>query len=63
VAWRLDEHGRPGGAREDLVSGWHAQVGVRPLGTPAGITLDAEGRLWIVEDRNRSVIVIAPSPP
>ncbi|MBU7572172.1 MAG: hypothetical protein KAF64_02365 [Hydrogenophaga sp.] len=63
VAWRLDEHGRPGGAREDLVSGWHAQAGVRPLGTPAGIALDAEGRLWIVEDRNRSVIVIAPSPP
>jgi hypothetical protein len=62
VAWRLDEHGRPTGAREDLVSGWHAQAGVRPLGTPAGATFDAEGRLWIVEDRNRSVIVIARQP-
>lgn len=63
VAWRLDEHGRPTGAREDLVSGWHAQAGVRPLGTPAGATFDVEGRLWIVEDRNRGVIVIAPRQP
>ncbi len=62
VAWRLDEEGRPTGAREDLVSGWHAQAGVRPLGTPAGATFDEEGRLWIVEDRNRSVIVIARRP-
>jgi glucose/arabinose dehydrogenase len=62
VGWRLDEHGRPTGARQDLVSGWHAQAGVRPLGTPAGATFDEEGRLWIVEDRNRSVIVIARRP-
>jgi glucose/arabinose dehydrogenase len=59
VGWRLDEHGRPVGPREDLVHGWHAQAGVRPLGTPAGASFDAQGRLWIVEDRNRSVIVIA----
>jgi glucose/arabinose dehydrogenase len=62
VAWRLDEHGRPTGTREDLVSGWHAKPGVRPLGTPAGAAFDVEGRLWIVEDRNRSVIVIARQP-
>jgi glucose/arabinose dehydrogenase len=62
VAWRLDRQGRPTGPREDLVSGWHAQAGVRPLGNPAGATFDADGRLWIVEDRNRSVIVIAPRP-
>lgn len=63
VAWRLDEQGRPSGAREDLVSGWQAQAGVRPLGTPAGATFDTDGRLWIVEDRNRSVIVVAPRQP
>ncbi|MDR7093363.1 PQQ-dependent sugar dehydrogenase [Hydrogenophaga laconesensis] len=63
VAWRLDAHGQPTGTREDLVSGWQAQPGVRPLGTPAGITLDTHGRLWIVEDRNRSVIVIARPQP
>jgi glucose/arabinose dehydrogenase len=63
VAWRLDEHGRPTGPREDLVHGWHAQAGIRPLGTPAGASFDAQGRLWIVEDRNRSVILIAPRQP
>ena len=63
VAWRLDALGAPTGPREDLVSGWQARAGVRPLGTPAGITLDASGRLWIVEDRNRSVIVIARQQP
>ncbi|QHE83998.1 PQQ-dependent sugar dehydrogenase [Hydrogenophaga sp. BPS33] len=62
VAWRLDDQGRPSGAREDLVSGWQAQAGARPMGTPAGITFDAQGRLWIVEDRNKTVIVIAPKP-
>jgi glucose/arabinose dehydrogenase len=62
VAWRLGADGRPSGPREDLVHGWHAQAGVRPLGNPAGIALDDLGRLWIVEDRNRSVIVVAPQP-
>jgi len=63
VAWRLDAEGRPSGPREDLVSGWQAQAGRRPLGTPAGAQFDPEGRLWIVEDRNRSVIVVAPKAP
>lgn len=60
VAWRLDDQGRPTGTREDLVSGWQAKKGVRPMGTPAGISFDTEGRLWTVEDRNKTVIVIAP---
>ena len=33
----------------------------RPLGAPAGATFDSQGRLWIVEDRNRSLIVVAPA--
>ena len=37
--------------------------GLRPQGTPAGITVDRLGRLWIVEDRNRSVLVVAPDAP
>jgi glucose/arabinose dehydrogenase len=63
VAWRVGADGRPTGPREDLVSGWSAKPGVRPLGSPAGATLDAQGRLWIVEDRNRALIVIAPDRP
>lgn len=60
VAWRLGPDGRPAGARENIVSGWLAMPGLRPLGNPAGITLDSQGRLWVVEDRNRTVLVVAP---
>lgn len=60
VGWRLDPDGRPTGARENLVSGWSAVPGLRPLGNPAGITVDSAGRLWIVEDRNKTVLVVAP---
>lgn len=60
VAWRLGADGRPQGARENIVSGWSAMPGLRPLGNPAGITIDRQGRLWVVEDRNRTVLVVAP---
>lgn len=60
VGWRLGDDGAPQGAREDLVAGWSARAGVRPLGTPAGVTVDHRGWLWIVEDRNRTVLVVAP---
>lgn len=60
VAWRLGTDGQPEGRREDILSGWDAVAGVRPLGTPAGAAVDAQGRLWVVEDRNRSVLVVAP---
>ena len=63
VGWRLDPQGQPQGEREDLVADWDAVPGLRPLGNPAGITVDSRGRLWIVEDRNRTVIVIAPQTP
>ena len=62
VAWRLGTDGRPTGARETLVAGWRAMPGIRPLGNPAGVTVDHQGRLWIVEDRNRTVLVVAPDP-
>lgn len=63
VGWRLGADGRPTGAAENIVSGWLAMPGLRPQGTPAGITVDRLGRLWIVEDRNRSVLVVAPDTP
>ncbi|WP_396270054.1 PQQ-dependent sugar dehydrogenase [Ideonella sp.] len=60
VAWRLDAKGHPQGAREDLLSDWDEHPGLRPRGTPAGATVDSQGRLWVVEDRNRTVLVVAP---
>ena len=60
VGWRLGADGAPQGKRQDIVSCWQARPGVRPLGTPAGATVDHLGRLWVVEDRNRTVLVVAP---
>lgn len=62
AGWTIGPDGRPTGPRQDLVSGWQPVNGVRPRGTPAGITVDHQNRLWIVEDRNRTVIVVAPRP-
>jgi glucose/arabinose dehydrogenase len=63
VGWRIGRDGRPTGARENIVAGWLAMPGLRPQGNPAGITVDSQGRLWIVEDRNRTVLVVAPETP
>jgi glucose/arabinose dehydrogenase len=63
VAWRIGADGRPTGARENIVSGWLAMPGMRPQGNPTGITVDSRGRLWIVEDRNRTVLLVAPEDP
>ena len=62
AGWAIGPDGRPAGPRQDLVAGWQPVAGVRPRGTPAGIALDHLNRLWIVEDRNRTVIVVAPRP-
>lgn len=65
VMWPLDAQGEPSGPPVDRVSGWDFQAGVRPLGSPAGVTVDRQGRLWIVEDRNHTVLIVAPQgrPP
>ena len=58
VGYRLDARGRPQGAPKLWIGGWDAAAGVRPLGAPTGITVDSAGRLWVVEDRNRTVLVL-----
>ncbi len=58
VGYRLDVQGRPQGAPKVWIGGWNAAAGVRPLGAPTGITVDSAGRLWVVEDRNRSVLML-----
>ena len=56
----LDANGKPTGAPRALISGWTAQAGVRPLGAPTGLAIDAAGRLLIVEDRNRTLLMLVP---
>jgi len=53
---------------EELISGWHRVNGARPQGAPVGITVAEDGAIWLVEDKNQTVIRIdradgnAPEP-
>jgi sugar lactone lactonase YvrE len=58
VALKLDATGRPTGNLQPVLDDWAAKPSVRPQGAPTGITVDSEGRLWVVEDRNRTLLVV-----
>ena len=58
VSFRLDASGRPRGPPRPCIEGWSASRNVRPLGAPAGILIDSAGRLLVVEDRNRTVLML-----
>jgi len=58
VGFALDASGRPSGPARPWIEGWGASRNVRPLGAPAGILIDSAGRLFVVEDRNRTVLML-----
>lgn len=60
MAFKVDPKGRPASAPAQVVGGWAAKAGVRPRGAPVGVTVDRKGRLWIVEDRNKTVTLLLP---
>ncbi|HSC65831.1 MAG TPA: PQQ-dependent sugar dehydrogenase [Caldimonas sp.] len=62
VGVALDAAGRPIGPARAWIEGWAASKGVRPLGAPAGILVDSAGRLFVVEDRNRTVLMLVRDP-
>jgi glucose/arabinose dehydrogenase len=62
VSHALNAAGLPQGPPLSVVSDWAARAGVQPQGAPTGITLDSAGRLWIVEDRHRTLLVLLPDP-
>jgi glucose/arabinose dehydrogenase len=43
-------------AYEELISEWHKVNGVRPQGAPVGLTIASDGAIWLVEDKNQTVI-------
>lgn len=61
VGYRLDAKGLPTGKPVEWLSGWSAQPGVRPLGKPTGLAIDRAGRLLVVEDLNRTVLMLLPA--
>ncbi|MBX9827136.1 MAG: PQQ-dependent sugar dehydrogenase [Xanthobacteraceae bacterium] len=52
----------PAAAFTELISQWHRVNGVRPQGAPVGMTVAADGSLWLVEDKNATVIRIDAAP-
>ncbi|MCA6103576.1 PQQ-dependent sugar dehydrogenase [Bradyrhizobium australafricanum] len=43
---------------EELISGWHRVNGARPRGAPVGMAVASDGAIWLVEDKNQTVIRI-----
>ena len=60
VGFARDAQGTPGGAPINWLSGWSEQKGLRPRGRPTGMALDHAGRLLVVEDFNRSLLMLMP---
>ena len=58
------ENGKPIAAAPyvELISGWHHVAGVRPRGAPVGMTVASDGALWLVEDRNQTILRIDGEP-
>lgn len=60
MSLKLDTRGRPVGRPVEVLGGWDAVAGVRPKGAPTGLAVDRAGRLWVVEDRNKTVLMVRP---
>lgn len=58
VGFNVGANGKPTGPPREWIGGWSAAAGVRPLGAPTGIAVDSAGRLLVVEDRNRSLLML-----
>ena len=54
-----------GPASEPLVltPGWNNVNGVHPLGAPLGLAVAEDGAIWVTEDRNATILRIAPDRP
>ena len=63
VGFRLDARGLPTGKPTDWLAHWDAKAGVRPMGRPTGLAVDRAGRLLVVEDFNRTVLMLLREPP
>ncbi len=52
----------PAAAFVELVAEWHKVNGIRPQGAPVGMTVGADGAIWVVEDHNKTIIRIDTAP-
>ena len=67
-AFRTAAGPAPAAAFDEIIAGWHRVNGIRPQGAPVGMTVAEDGAIWLVEDKNQTVIRIdrtseaAPEP-
>jgi glucose/arabinose dehydrogenase len=47
----------------ELISGWYSVKGVRPRGAPVGMTVASDGAIWLVEDKNKTILRIDTAAP
>ena len=47
----------------ELIYGWHTVTGVRPRGAPVGMTVADDGAIWLVEDKNKTILRIDTEAP
>ena len=60
VGFARQKDGKPGGKPINWLSGWTAQPGQRPLGRPTGLAINQLGHLMVVEDYNRTLLMLLP---
>ena len=55
----------PGPASEPflLTPGWNKIAAQRPMGKPVGLAVAADGAIWVTEDKNATILRIAPDRP
>lgn len=56
----IDTEGNLVGPTRDIVFGWTAVGGVRPKGTPVGVTPAPGGGLYVTEDGNGTLLRVSP---
>jgi len=60
MAWRFDAKGQPTGTPQPLIVGWDAKKGKHPMGAPTEVAQDEQGRIWVTEDRNGTLLLLMP---
>jgi len=61
--FRTEREGEVAAAQPiELIGDWHKVTGVRPRGAPVGMTVAADGAIWLAEDKNQTVIRIDAEP-
>lgn len=58
VSFKLDAQGKSSGPPQVWIGGWTVAPGVRPLGAPTGLAIDVHGRLLVVEDRHKTLLML-----